>query len=968
MDQRPRETDEAYQARMLALSTETKKRADDTAAAAKKRAEDAEQARLLAVEQQRQHDEAAARTADEERAQRREKIFPGERALLTMGAEWQTEAENSQLQDSANKIALLLSHLTDLLATCITQQAEILGLDNSVAHLQDRLQRLEQRPVAAADAGSSNTADRLNALEMHVGSLQDGTQLQLTATQQLQQRVCTTATTSSTEPRETTPKFDGQEIFCDAMKTDPIPWFRKFELTLQLSNVKEHKHHAYLYSRSGGACQAWLDNLLSKYGVVAADLHTKISWDDLKAAWHKRFQVEPPEIKAMDKLMVFEQGTLPSTDSIAEYQRLTSVADIQMSFKAIRHYFISRSCPALSNALAHVEDTLTTTAELFDKAAQIIITNKEAKNLRSSESGPSRDQHRPTVAVVAAAAPLDQTSEVVSANASLPIERQGQTGKLSTAESDATTLSTPSELVSSRVTSLHSEAHAEVDSPSLLLSFEDYAARLIPTLGTQAQGQGVCEVSSPSGNSDISSSSGSSRDSAREFNIEALDPLTSEDFAWLPLPTTGCLSGPQCAALSAHLHTYLSFYAPPTSPTDDEVAVVDILAYTTKVAREFCTQRYNNNSAPLMYVRIQVGQASCSALLDSGASRNFMSQSLMQRAGLGTQVQRKANPTAIKLADGKTQQLLDRYIEAVPVYFAPHACEPVTFDILDTDFDIILGMPWLASADHTVNFHRRTLSVRNAFGAEVACTIPLPHSSIRCQVVTAKSFRATCAYGQPEEIGLCFLRTVAVADSSPTDLSSDPHVVQLLDEFANIFESPTGVVPGRPISHEIILEAGVVPPKGCIYRMSEEELEVLRGQLDDLLAKGWIRPSSSPYGAPVLFVRKKNKDLRLSDHDDFPGRRTEDPPSMDGFQEVGDIISQRRFGNKPPEYLVHFAYCTHRADRWLTRAELQATTPDVLACYERKMQGKPVSSTPRRTRVQVPPSDRRLRPRPSLTS
>ncbi|GBG63210.1 hypothetical protein CBR_g36978 [Chara braunii] len=783
MDQRPGEADEAYQARMLAWSTETKKRADDAAAAAKKKAEDAEQARLLALEQQRQHDEATPRAADEERTQRREKIFTGERALLTMAAEWRTEAENNQLEDNANKIALLLSHLTDLLATCITQQAEILGLDRSLAHLQDHFQRLEQRPVAAADAGSSNTADRLNALEMHVGSLQDGAQLQLTATQH----------------------------------------------------------------------QAWLDNLLSKYGVVAVDLHTKISWDDLKAAWHKRFQVEPPEIKAMDKLMVFEQGTLPSTDWIAEYQHLTSAPDIQMGFKAIRHYFISRSCPTLSNALTHVEDTLTTTAELFDKAAQIIITNKEAKNLRSSASGPSRDQHRPRVAVVAAAAPLDQTSEVVSASegdrftaaredAGLPIERQGQTGKLSTAESDATTLSTPSELVSSRVTSLHSEAHAEVDSPPFQLSFEDYAAQLVPTLGTQAQGQGVCAVSSPSGHSDRSSSSGSSRDSAREFNVEALDPLTSEDFAWLPLPTTGCLPGPQCAALSAKLHTYLSFYAPPTSPTDDEVAVGYILAYITKVAREFRTQRYDDNNAPLMNVRIQVGQASCNALLDSGASRNFMSQSFMQRAGLGAQVRRKANPTAIKLADGKTQQLLDRYIEAVPVYFAPHAYEPLTFDILDTDFDIILGMPWLASADHTVNFHRRTLSVRDAFGAKVACTIPLPHTSIRCQVVMAKSFRATCAYEQPEEIGLCFLRTVAVADSSPTDLSSDPRVVRLLDEFADIFESPTGVVPGRPISHEIILKAGAVPPKGCIYRMSEEELEVLRAQLDDLLAKGWIRP------------------------------------------------------------------------------------------------------------------------------
>ncbi|GBG70877.1 hypothetical protein CBR_g8177 [Chara braunii] len=601
--------------RMLAWSTETNKRADDAVAAAKKRTEDAEQARLLVVQQQRRHDEAAARAADEERTQRREKIFTGEWALLPMAGEWRSEAENNQLEDSANKIALLLSHLTDLLATCITQQVEILGLDNSVAQLQDCLQRVEQRPVAAADAGSSNTADRLTALEMHVGSLQDGAQLQQTVTQQLQQRVCTTATTSSPEPRETAPKFEGQEIFHDSIKTDPIPWFRKFELMLQLHNVKENKHHAYLYSRSWGACQAWLDNLLSKYGVVAADLHTMISWDDLKAAWHKRFQVEPPEIKVMDKLMVFEQGMLPSTDWIAEYQRLTSVPDIQMGFKAVRHYFISRSCPALSNALTHVEDTLTTTTELFDKAAQIIVTNKEVKNLRSSALGPSGNQHRPRVAVVVAAAPLDQSSEAASAS-----------------EGDK------------------------------------FAA-------------------------------------AREGGR--------------PGRGRGCLPGPQCVALSAHLHTCLSFYAPPTSPTDDEVAVGDILAYVTKVAREFRTQRYDNNNAPLMYVRIHIGQASYSALLDSGATRNFMSQSFIQRAGLGAQVRRKANPTAIKLADGKTQQLLDRYIEAVPV----------TFDILDTDFDIILGMPWLASADHTVNFHRRTLSVRDAFSAEVAFGLEIERSS-----------------------------------------------------------------------------------------------------------------------------------------------------------------------------------------------------------------------------------------------
>ncbi|GBG85778.1 hypothetical protein CBR_g40587 [Chara braunii] len=546
----------------------------------------------------------------------------------------------------------------------------------------------------------------------------------------------TAATHASSEPRETTPKFADQKIFCDSTKTDPIPWFRKFELKLQLHYVSEQKHHAYLYSRSGGSCQAWLDNLLSKYGVVAGDLHTKISWDDLKAAWHKRFQVELPEIKAMDKLMVFEQGTLSSVDWIAEYQRLSSVPDIQMGFKAIKQYFISSSCPALGNALTHVEDTLTIPAELFDKAAQIIVMNKEAKNLhRSSVTGLSRDQHHPKVVMVVTATPNDQTSGAVSANEGDRIAAAWDGGR--------------------------------------------------PDKG---RGRGKAETN------------------------------------------TASSPGPDAAAPAPWSHYGLSETAYKARTRFRYFEAGDILAYVTKVAHEFRKQRYNDNNAPLLYVHIQVGQASCSALLDSGSSRNFMNQAFMQRVGLGAQVRRKANPTVIKLADGRTQQLIDSYIEAVPVYFAPHACEPVTFDILDTDFDIILGMPWLASADHTVNFHRRTLTVRNAFGSEVSCTIPLLHPSILCQVATAKSFRGPYAYDQPDKIGLCFLWTVTVADSSPTDLSSDPHVVWLLDEFAGIFESPTGVLPDRPISHEIILEAGGVPLKGCIYRMNEEELTVLRAQ------------------------------------------------------------------------------------------------------------------------------------------
>ncbi|GBG59552.1 hypothetical protein CBR_g49812 [Chara braunii] len=238
--------------------------------------------------------------------------------------------------------------------------------------------------AAAPDASFFNNSDRLNSLEIDIGTLKDDAQLQQTATQQLEQQICVVAATPNSAPRETTPKFDGQEIFCDSTKTDLISWFRKFELKLQLHHVSENQHHACLYSRLRGACQAWLDNLLSKYGVVAVDLYTKISWDGLKAAWHTRFQVEPPGIKAMDKLMTFEHGMLPSVDWVAEYQRLTSIPDIQMGFKAVKHYFISRSCPALGNASTHVKDTLTTTVELFDKAAQIIISIRPNDRYKSA--------------------------------------------------------------------------------------------------------------------------------------------------------------------------------------------------------------------------------------------------------------------------------------------------------------------------------------------------------------------------------------------------------------------------------------------------------------------------------------------------------------------------------------------------------------------------------------------------------
>ncbi|GBG91653.1 hypothetical protein CBR_g52689 [Chara braunii] len=228
----------------------------------------------------------------------------------------------------------------------------------------------------------------------------------------------------------------------------------------------------------------------------------------------------------------------------------------------------------------------------------------------------------------------------------------------------------------------------------------------------------------------------------------------------------------------------------------------------------------------------------------------------------GPRVRRKTQPTQVTLADGRTQKSIDRCVDDVPVYFAPLACEPVFFDILDTKFDMILGMSWLRSADHPVNFHDRTVHIRDRNGVLVPCTVATPHTSIACHVVSVARIRDAIARNDIEEMALVFLHALPSPDG-PAASPPDPRISYLLDEYRDVFEAPTGTVPDRPIRHGITLEAGAVPSRGCIYRMSEEELEVLRAQLDDLLDKGWIRPSCSPYGASVLFVWKKNKDLRL---------------------------------------------------------------------------------------------------------
>ena len=86
-----------------------------------------------------------------------------------------------------------------------------------------------------------------------------------------------------------------------------------------------------------------------------------------------------------------------------------------------------------------------------------------------------------------------------------------------------------------------------------------------------------------------------------------------------------------------------------------------------------------------------------------------------------------------------------------------------------------------------------------------------------------------------------------------------------MEDYHDIFPSklPYGPPPKRQLDHEIETVPGEAPPHKSPYRLSSTEMEELQRQVELLLEQEWIRPSSSPYGAPVLFVPKKDGKRRM---------------------------------------------------------------------------------------------------------
>jgi hypothetical protein len=148
------------------------------------------------------------------------------------------------------------------------------------------------------------------------------------------------------------------------------------------------------------------------------------------------------------------------------------------------------------------------------------------------------------------------------------------------------------------------------------------------------------------------------------------------------------------------------------------------------------------------------------------------------------------------------------------------------------DIDVILGMNWLVQHKAILNTDLRT--IRLSYGQEeVLLSIPIAN--------TAKPF------GRVYEAIIPKIQDISV-----------------VCEFPDVFpEDLPGLPLERDVEFVIELKPGTTPVSRRSYRMPPNELAELKTQLQDLLEKGFIRPSSSPWGCPAIFVKKKDQTLRM---------------------------------------------------------------------------------------------------------
>lgn len=220
-------------------------------------------------------------------------------------------------------------------------------------------------------------------------------------------------------------------------------------------------------------------------------------------------------------------------------------------------------------------------------------------------------------------------------------------------------------------------------------------------------------------------------------------------------------------------------------------------------------------------------------LFDAGADRSFISHTFM--LVLDIQPEYMLESMFVLLPAGEGLKVADKICRKCMISLDDLKFPYDLIVLVMRRYDVILGMNWMEDF----------------------------HGNIDC---IAKTLRLDIPGQQPIVIATAKGNVLAEAYLAHIELEMDKNDIGSIDivaEYSDVFSEIKGLPPNREVEFSIELIPGVAPIARAPYRMAPTELRELKVQIQGLLEQGFIRQSTSPWGAPVLFVKKKDGSLRL---------------------------------------------------------------------------------------------------------
>ncbi|GJX19295.1 putative reverse transcriptase domain-containing protein [Tanacetum coccineum] len=222
-------------------------------------------------------------------------------------------------------------------------------------------------------------------------------------------------------------------------------------------------------------------------------------------------------------------------------------------------------------------------------------------------------------------------------------------------------------------------------------------------------------------------------------------------------------------------------------------------------------------------------------LFESGADYSFVSTTFIPLLGL--EPRELGYKYEIEVASGQLVEI-DKVIKGCKLEIEGHVFDIDLIPFGHRSFDVIIGIDWLSNYKAEIICHEKVVRV------------PLPDGKV------------LRVLGERSKEKARFLMGAKVGDKKQEE-------IVVVRDFPEVFlDDLSGLPPIREIEFRIELTPGATPVAKSPYRLAPSELEELSGQLKELQDKGFIRPSSSPWGAPID-LRSGYHQLRVHE-DDIP--------------------------------------------------------------------------------------------------